>query len=522
MFNLKIFQNSAFDDAFSILIFTIVNIIFLVLFYFVTAKERKIHKGFKDFIIGSLMQITSIIILSFLYLINVAWLKSSIMFLANISLSLSYFVICQAFSKLMNKKTNLRITLIPITATIIIYFYATLTNIQVEVFSIVTLIILFSMNIFIIIRGDLIRRIKEEKLRWLQYIVINSSALFLILIYFIYLVVLSENTIGTILLHNGDSFIFKSVIIMGTANVIALSMTYNSLIMNYERIEKDVFIELFHNAPFIVLVIDSPELKLLYANPNFINETGYKRSEVIEKMTIADLKFSDEVNKKIVDSFLTKKELKGVKMKFYNKTGEKIYGDLSTTILEAEKSHYLIINIVNVSDLVISRESYKSLALIDYLTSLPNRRALISNLEGKIKKEKFFTIIMVDLDNFKMINDKYGHGCGDVVLQKVGEKLSFLNNEPNIVSRYGGDEFVILLSQNKKDSQVTINKITEIFQKPFHIKTKVVDIKASIGYAYFPEDGKRIDTLLRKADSILYKTKDNSSNKARRSNTNID
>lgn len=519
MFNLKIFQNSAFEDAFSILIFTIVNIVFLVLFFLVIIECKKSYKGLKEYFLGSVIQIASIIVLTFVYPIKVEWLKLTITFLANMTLLFSFIIIVKAFLSLMNKELNKLLAAIIFIAGLVISI--TLINHQEAVFSLAILITLFFTNIFIIIKGDILRRKKEEQVRWLPYIVINISALFLILTYAFYLVVLKDNSLEEILLHNGEMFVLRSVLIMGSANVIALSMTFNCLIVPYEKVEKDVFIELFENAPFIVLAVNSKDLLIKYVNPVFINETGYKKSETLQKMTVKDLKFSEEVNKKILNSLLKKEKLNNIEVKLVTKKGEKIYGSLSTAILENEIGFHLIINIVNVSNLFVSKESYKTLSLIDYLTSLPNRRALISNMEKKIKDEKHFTIIMIDLDNFKMINDKYGHSCGDMVLKKVGEKLRFINVDPNIVSRYGGDEFVILLSKDKAESEIIIKQIKDIFEKPFNVKSRVVDIKASIGYAYFPEHGKKIDTLLRKADSYLYKDKNNSLNNSSRINREL-
>lgn len=521
MFSFLKFQANTFEDAFLLALFIIVNIVFLALFVFVV-KYKKSYLGLRDFLIGSIMQILSIIFLTFLNPIKTSWLKLAIMFLANTALVSSYFVILHSLFKMINRKINKRLAIISFVAIILSYFYATFTNYQEEVFSLVTLILLFSVNIFVLIKGNLIRKTKAEQIMWLQYIVIIVSALFLILMYAFYLVGLNGETFKTIILHNGENYILKSVIILNIANIIALSMTFNHLSLTYQKMEKDIFTELFQEAPFIVMAANTEELKINYINPLFIKETGYNKPEVLGKMTVKDLGFTEEVYNKIIKSFLSKKKLKDEKVKLLSKKGNKIYGSLSTTIFEDENGFHLIINILDVSDLVVSREAYKTMALIDYLTSLPNRRALISNLEEKIKNEKFFTIIMIDLDNFKSINDKYGHDCGDLVLKKVGEKLSFINKEPNIVSRYGGDEFVILLSHNKSESQKIMKEIEELFKSPFKIKSRNIDVNASIGHAYFPEDGEKIDKLLRKADNALYRSKKNNSNNVYKLNKNKD
>jgi diguanylate cyclase len=105
-------------------------------------------------------------------------------------------------------------------------------------------------------------------------------------------------------------------------------------------------------------------------------------------------------------------------------------------------------------------EELKKLSLIDELTSLWNRRGLLSLAQNRMEKEPLhqMSIIFVDLDGFKAINDKLGHGIGDFILQVVGERLNNCIREGDIVSRIGGDEFVLILS---KADQASAEKVSE-------------------------------------------------------------
>lgn len=152
----------------------------------------------------------------------------------------------------------------------------------------------------------------------------------------------------------------------------------------------------------------------------------------------------------------------------------------------------------------------------DYLTGLKSRRALESFVNdflknGKNKSEET-VLILLDLDNFKMINDKFGHLTGDKVLKKVAKTLEDTYKKESIISRVGGDEFVIFLSKiaNRKEVETlvseTIKKIANISVK----NTKLIG--CSIGISY-PETCKNYKTIFNKADIAMYQAKTNGKNR---------
>jgi diguanylate cyclase (GGDEF)-like protein len=119
-------------------------------------------------------------------------------------------------------------------------------------------------------------------------------------------------------------------------------------------------------------------------------------------------------------------------------------------------------------------------------------------------------VAFIDLDNFKLINDSLGHDVGDQVLKIVGERLAACIREGDTVARLGGDEFVLLVTEHGRDSgrlrvaQRVIKAITE----PFMIDQREFKVTCSIGIATFPHDGADADTLLRNADTAMYRAKD--------------
>ena len=153
---------------------------------------------------------------------------------------------------------------------------------------------------------------------------------------------------------------------------------------------------------------------------------------------------------------------------------------------------------------------------IDKLTAVFNRASLIAQigflrrqLAQKSVERPSFALLFVDLDHFKAINDHYGHGAGDKVLVTVATRLKESVRVTDVVARYGGDEFVVLLKgvTNADDVTATENKIREIVEQPVQLDHGVVRVGVSIGWAMFPEDGEDVDALLKIADQRMFDTK---------------
>jgi diguanylate cyclase (GGDEF)-like protein len=152
------------------------------------------------------------------------------------------------------------------------------------------------------------------------------------------------------------------------------------------------------------------------------------------------------------------------------------------------------------------------LAYHDALTGLANRPRLIDRLEQLIAIAKRsndpVSVLLMDLDRFKNVNDALGHQQGDVVLQEVARRLNNLLRDSDTVARLGGDEFAVLLPQTTSAAAATVAaKVTAALDSPIQIEGQNVDIGASVGIATFPEHGADATTLLRVADVAMYAAK---------------
>lgn len=153
------------------------------------------------------------------------------------------------------------------------------------------------------------------------------------------------------------------------------------------------------------------------------------------------------------------------------------------------------------------------LAQHDLITGLANRVTLENNLNAAIASAKIdgklIAVLYLDLDNFKKINDSMGHAKGDLLLQEVGARISKSVRRDDTVARFGGDEFIVLLSKisGTKDIAHIAQKLLETIALPIHINSSELYISASIGISIYPDNGHNVQTLLKNADMAMYYAK---------------
>jgi diguanylate cyclase (GGDEF)-like protein/PAS domain S-box-containing protein len=154
------------------------------------------------------------------------------------------------------------------------------------------------------------------------------------------------------------------------------------------------------------------------------------------------------------------------------------------------------------------------LAHYDQVTKLPNRILFLDRLEQDIKNAKrnhqIVTLLFLDLDHFKEVNDTLGHDIGDSLLKEAAQRLSDCVRDTDTVARLGGDEFTIILNNldQQNNAEIVAQKILESIAKPFQLGGESVYISTSIGISVYPEDGLEVDILLKNADQAMYAAKE--------------
>ena len=151
----------------------------------------------------------------------------------------------------------------------------------------------------------------------------------------------------------------------------------------------------------------------------------------------------------------------------------------------------------------------------DFLTGLPNGSLLNDRISQAIalarRHNNLVAILFLDLDGFKYINDSLGHQIGDKLLQSVAMRLADCVRDPDTVSRQGGDEFVVLLSelQQAEDAGVTARRMLQVVAEASFIDQNGIHVTASIGISVYPDDGLDAETLIKNADTAMYQAKEN-------------
>jgi diguanylate cyclase (GGDEF)-like protein/PAS domain S-box-containing protein len=187
---------------------------------------------------------------------------------------------------------------------------------------------------------------------------------------------------------------------------------------------------------------------------------------------------------------------------------------VATNLFDEPAVGALVVNYRDIDERMRYESRIEHLASHDALTGLPNRTLLRDRVEQAIAHARRtrgrVALMYVDLDQFKLVNDSWGHGAGDALLLEVGARLRATMRQGDTVARLGGDEFVVLLSSVARadDCTVVARKIAAALARPVALAARELQVNASIGIALYPEDGADLDALLQCADAAMYRAKE--------------
>jgi diguanylate cyclase (GGDEF)-like protein len=185
-----------------------------------------------------------------------------------------------------------------------------------------------------------------------------------------------------------------------------------------------------------------------------------------------------------------------------------VAGIVMTTFLAV----YLGLASRNSRQLALANRRVLELAQTDILTGLPNRAFFLEQLQqvDSPERQRVFSILMLDLDRFKNVNDSLGHDAGDALLRQVAHRLKSALREVDVLARLGGDEFAIIQAECDDQRSGSINlamRISKLIAEPFLLPGNRIEVGTSIGIAMAPEHGSDREQLLKKADLALYRSK---------------
>lgn len=268
-------------------------------------------------------------------------------------------------------------------------------------------------------------------------------------------------------------------------------------------------------SPVSVIICDQ-EGRIEYVNAQFERISGYPADEVLGKNPgmLKSGETSADTYADMWQELRAGREWRG-ELCNQKKNGELYWEHASISPIFDEQSgttRYLAVK-EDITQRKIYEEELFRQANFDSLTQLPNRALALDRLSQAIFRTKrrleLVGLLFLDLDNFKQVNDTLGHEGGDLLLKEAAGRLAGCLRECDTAARFGGDEFIAILSELKSrdDAQLIVERIVAAFTRPFAILGAEVVVTTSVGVSFAPEDGEDATLLLKNADSAMYLAK---------------
>jgi diguanylate cyclase (GGDEF)-like protein/PAS domain S-box-containing protein len=270
---------------------------------------------------------------------------------------------------------------------------------------------------------------------------------------------------------------------------------------------------LYNLNPSAILLID-PDGKVESANP--AARTLFHTVRVVNERFVDLLpeKKKAEWVEHYHQHVRTRKKFIEFETKIKTKSGQELYVVIDGDFVDIDRTIHGMIIIRDVHSFKEAEQTIRFFAYHDPLTKLANRRAFYERADHALLSSSRLSLLIIDLDGFKAVNDTYGHQVGDHFLTHLGGLLEASTRDVGLASRVGGDEFYIYLVDLTESEvrgfihtlQMTLN------QNPYQTSNVSIPIRASIGVSHAPDQGTNLDTLIHKADQAMYQIKQDGKN----------
>lgn len=274
------------------------------------------------------------------------------------------------------------------------------------------------------------------------------------------------------------------------------------------------------NANDVIILIDRKK-EYLYISPSIEEVFGFTPDDYIEKPAFHNIHPEDADRLyETLSASIRNREICKVRVRVGHKSGSWIWSDLSGTPVSDDDGKYSHMVMI-VRDVSLQKDYETKLEFFAYhdpLTAMPNRRYFQETLENALSRFQTnggnFAVLLLDIDKFKGINDKWGHETGDAVIREFGRRLEACVGKGDIAARLGGDEFVVLLSRidSVESGMAAMDKIREAVMQPWELGDIRMTVSTSIGMT-MPNGHSTISSILKEADKAMYEEKARKNNK---------
>ncbi|MGA2886952.1 MAG: PAS domain S-box protein [Terracidiphilus sp.] len=254
-------------------------------------------------------------------------------------------------------------------------------------------------------------------------------------------------------------------------------------------------------------------------NQAFLDTIGSDRDQVIGRSSLELGIWADPRDRQTMVEMVRQNSCcRGIEVQFRKRNGELFWGQMSASPMEIDGVPCILSITRDISPAKAAENEIRTLAFYDPLTGLPNRRLLLERLRlpvtagGRVSRSR--ALLVVDLDDFKTLNDTLGHQTGDLLLQEVASRIAACADEADAVCRLGGDEFVVMLENLSEvaeeaaaQAKATGEKILALISSPYMIEGRECLSTASIGITIFDDRQKTADEILQQTDIALHQAK---------------
>jgi diguanylate cyclase (GGDEF)-like protein/PAS domain S-box-containing protein len=292
---------------------------------------------------------------------------------------------------------------------------------------------------------------------------------------------------------------------------------------------ENVFKSLVENTNDVIMVMDSTPLEdggpfIVYVNPAFERLLGYSADEVVGKNPkVLQGPDTDDSTRQKIREAMTSGERIRTQILNYTKGGQPVWMDINIVPIfnDQGKLAYFAAIERDLTEHKMLQSRLEILASTDALTGLPNRPAFMGRAENEFSRamryKRPLSIVMIDVDHFKSINDHYGHAVGDHVLTNIGHILGDTLRDSDVLARIGGEEFVLLLPDTPEANAefVAERMRSRLASTTIKLKELELEVTASFGVAAIHPADDELEKMLNRADQAMYEAKNNGRNQVR-------
>jgi diguanylate cyclase (GGDEF)-like protein/PAS domain S-box-containing protein len=318
-------------------------------------------------------------------------------------------------------------------------------------------------------------------------------------------------------------YIIYIISIISTTMILIIFYLLFKLITQEENNKIDLQIAAYTFEAYSGVVVTDADGTILKVNQSFTEITGYSKNEVIGQnpRILKSEKYTNKFFEKMWTSLIKEGQWQG-EITNKRKNGELYHEMLSIASIRNNNgviTHY-IAQFIDISEIQEAQNVLQHQIDHDFLSGLLNRKALIQRLKESYSKAKRHNLLQaflfIDLDNFKSVNDTYGHDIGDKLIVEVAQRMKITLREEDIVARLGGDEFAVLvtnLTEGKKEVEQIATKLLHEISKEMVLDNFSIKISSSIGIKLFPTKNTSMKNIIIHADTAMYMAKKEGKNK---------